>query len=98
MLLDHDGWEKWFNWTTMKDPVAVDLLKSLKYVETVKEGVKNASRAYFWPYAFLGSKIVLEYIVQEEFKPRYLLIYSLILSSRFEAMSNVQIIILVGQR
>ncbi|KAK0074404.1 hypothetical protein PV326_012477, partial [Microctonus aethiopoides] len=67
--LNHDGWEKWFNWTTMKDPVAVDLLKSLKYIETVKEGLKNATRAYFWPYAFLGSKIVLEYIVQEEFRP-----------------------------
>nr|AQN78512.1 ionotropic receptor 6 [Meteorus pulchricornis] len=69
--LDHDGWEIWFNWTTIDDKVAVELLKSIEYVPTVKEGVKNASSAFFFSYAFLGSKIVLDYIVQDEFTPSW---------------------------
>ncbi|XP_043285593.1 ionotropic receptor 21a [Venturia canescens] len=69
--LDHDGWEKWFNYTRLDDPLAIKLLKNLEYVPTVKEGVRNASRAYFWPYAFLGSRILLEYIVQADFAPNW---------------------------
>nr|UEN71273.1 ionotropic receptor 4 [Gregopimpla kuwanae] len=69
--LDHDGWNTWFNSTTMDDPLAIKLLKNVEYVPSVKEGVKNASHAYFWPYAFLGSRILLEYIVQAEFAPNW---------------------------
>ncbi|XP_057329034.1 ionotropic receptor 21a [Microplitis mediator] len=69
--LDHDGWEKWFNWTTIEDPVAVKLLKSLEYVPTVTEGVRNASDSFFWSYTFLGSKIVLDYHVQAEYTPNW---------------------------
>lgn len=67
---DHDGWEKWFNYTRLDDPLAIKLLKNLEYVPTVKDGVKNASLAYFWPYAFLGSQTLLEYIVQADFTPK----------------------------
>ncbi|XP_034950331.1 ionotropic receptor 21a [Chelonus insularis] len=69
--LDHDGWEEWFNWTKIDDSTAAELLKSLKYVPTVQEGVRNASHSFFWSYAFLGSKIVLDYIVQKEFTPNW---------------------------
>ncbi|KAG8034794.1 hypothetical protein G9C98_007870 [Cotesia typhae] len=69
--LDHDGWEKWFNWSTIDDPVAVKLLKSLEYVPTIEEGVRNASSSFFWSYTFLGSKIALEYLVQSDYTPSW---------------------------
>ncbi|THK32945.1 ionotropic receptor 21a [Diachasma alloeum] len=69
--LDHDGWEVWFNWTKIDEPVAKKLLKNLQYVSTVKAGIGNITQAFFWSYAFIGSKILLEYIVQEQFTPSW---------------------------
>ncbi|XP_063977989.1 ionotropic receptor 21a-like isoform X2 [Diachasmimorpha longicaudata] len=69
--LDHDGWEVWFNWTQIDEPVAKKLLKNLQYVSTVKAGIGNITAAFFWSYAFIGSKILLEYIVQEQFTPSW---------------------------
>ncbi|XP_033231971.1 ionotropic receptor 21a [Belonocnema kinseyi] len=64
--LDHDGWEVWFNHTTMDDPIATQLFNKLEYVQSIGDGVRNASRAYFRPYAFLGSRTALEYAVQTD--------------------------------
>ncbi|XP_043473600.1 ionotropic receptor 21a isoform X2 [Leptopilina heterotoma] len=69
--LDHDGWEKWFTSENMEDQIAKNLLKSVELVPSVSEGVKNASRAFFWPYAFLGSRTALEYSVQTELSPNW---------------------------
>ncbi|XP_011301218.1 glutamate receptor ionotropic, delta-2 [Fopius arisanus] len=69
--LDHDGWEIWFNWTKIDDPVAKKLLKNLKYVSTIEAGIGNITEAFFWSYAFIGSKILLQYIVQEQFTPSW---------------------------
>ncbi|XP_051156370.1 ionotropic receptor 21a isoform X2 [Leptopilina boulardi] len=62
--LDRDGWEKWFTSENMEDSVAKNLLKSVELVPSISDGVRNASRAFFWPYAFLGSRTALEYSVQ----------------------------------
>ncbi|XP_024936966.1 ionotropic receptor 21a isoform X2 [Cephus cinctus] len=68
--LDHDGWEKWFE--DIDDPMAQKLLKNIECIPSVEDGVRNVSRAYFWPYAFLGSKTLLEYIVQANFTPSWI--------------------------
>ncbi|XP_046621130.1 ionotropic receptor 21a [Neodiprion virginianus] len=67
--LDHDGWEYFFK--NSSDPNIVKLLKNLELVPTLAEGIRNASRAYFWPYALLGSRAMLEYIVQADFAPNW---------------------------
>ena len=54
----------------MEDPISEKLFKKLEYVPTIADGIKNASRAFFWPYAFLGSRTVLEYTVQSESSPK----------------------------
>ena len=50
----------------MDDPVAMKLFNKLEYVPSIGDGVRNASRAYFWPYAFLGSRTALEYAAQSD--------------------------------
>ncbi|XP_020706796.2 ionotropic receptor 21a [Athalia rosae] len=67
--LDHDGWESYFQ--EIDEPKIMKLFRKVELVPTVAEGLKNASRAYFWPYAFLGSKAMLEYIVQADFTPSW---------------------------
>lgn len=67
--IDHNGWEDWFNVNTTDDPFLKSLFRKMEYVPTLLEGVHNASRAYFWPYAFLASKTSLEYIIQTDFAP-----------------------------
>lgn len=54
----------------MTDPIGVRLLKSINYVSNINDGIKNTSKAFFWPYAFLGSKLTLEYIAQDKFPPK----------------------------
>ena len=39
------------------------LLKDLEYVANLDEGINNVTQAFFWPYAFLGSRAEIEYIV-----------------------------------
>lgn len=38
-------------------------MKDLEYVANVEEGLNNVTKAFFWPYAFLGSRAEIEYIV-----------------------------------
>nr|ALM24946.1 ionotropic receptor 21a.3 [Athetis dissimilis] len=63
--LDRGGWEKWF--LNSSDPETAKLLKKLELVPNVQAGIRNTTKAFFWPYAFLGSKAELEYIVQANF-------------------------------
>ncbi|XP_058803801.1 cilia- and flagella-associated protein 58-like [Phymastichus coffea] len=68
--LDRDGWERWFNASHFEDePALRRLFHRLDLVPELLEGVRNASRAYFWPYAFLGSRTALDYLVQTDFAP-----------------------------
>lgn len=62
---DRGGWEKWF--LNSSDPDTEKLLKKLELVPNVAAGIRNTTKAFFWPYAFLGSKAELEYIVQANF-------------------------------
>lgn len=57
-----DGWQYWFSNST--DLEARKLLKSLEFVEDVEEGIRNVTQAFFWGYAFLGSRAQLEFMVQ----------------------------------
>ncbi|XP_050362328.1 ionotropic receptor 21a [Nymphalis io] len=63
--LDHGGWERWFY--NSSDPLTNKLLKKLEFVPDVKTGIQNTTKAFFWPYAFLGSQSELEYIAKANF-------------------------------
>ncbi|XP_068626426.1 ionotropic receptor 21a [Battus philenor] len=63
--LDRGGWERWFY--NSSDSDTNKLLKKLEFVPDVKSGIKNITKAFFWPYAFLGSHAELQYIVQANF-------------------------------
>lgn len=45
------------------DTEAKRLMKGLELVEDVEEGLGNVTSAFFWGYAFLGSREQLQYIV-----------------------------------
>ncbi|GAB0091856.1 Ionotropic receptor 21a [Sergentomyia squamirostris] len=59
------GWEYWFANSTHKDTAR--LLKDLEYVRDIQEGLNNVTKAFFWSYAFLGSRAELEYMVQSNY-------------------------------
>ncbi|KAL4713808.1 hypothetical protein ACJJTC_015462 [Scirpophaga incertulas] len=63
--LDRGGWESWF--LNSSDPNTNNLFKKLELVSNVQSGIRNTTKAFFWPYAFLGSQAELEYIVQANF-------------------------------
>lgn len=42
-------------------------MKDLELVADVQEGLNNVTKAFFWPYAFLGSRLQLEYLVEGNF-------------------------------
>ncbi|CAK1601723.1 unnamed protein product [Parnassius mnemosyne] len=63
--LDRGGWERWF--LNSSDPKTNKLLKKLEFVPNVETGIRNITKAFFWPYAFLGSRAELEYIIQANF-------------------------------
>ncbi|XP_059055118.1 ionotropic receptor 21a [Achroia grisella] len=63
--LDRGGWEKWFS--NSSDPKTNKLFRKIELVPNVESGIRNTTKAFFWPYAFLGSRAQLEYIVQANF-------------------------------
>nr|UVB79157.1 ionotropic receptor 21a [Heortia vitessoides] len=63
--LDRGGWERWFY--NSSDSKTNTLFKKLELVSNVASGIRNTTKAFFWPYAFLGSQAELEYIVQANF-------------------------------
>jgi hypothetical protein len=62
---DRGGWERWFSNSTHES--TAKLLKNLEFVVNVEEGLRNVTQAFFWSYAFIGSRRQLEYIVQSNF-------------------------------
>lgn len=68
-VVDRGGWEHWFD--NSSDPEAAKLLKNLEFVVNVEEGLSNITKAFFWPYAFLGSRVQLEYVVQSNYTDEY---------------------------
>lgn len=61
MLAGKDGWQYWFLNST--DWKARRLIKNLEFVDEIEEGIGNVTSAFFWGYAFLGSRAQLQYIV-----------------------------------
>lgn len=59
--LSKDGWQYWFS--NSSDPDATELLQDLEFVEDVEEGLSNVTQAFFFGYAFLGSRAQLQYII-----------------------------------
>lgn len=64
-FVDRGGWERWF--MNSSDPLTNKLLKKVELVPDVRSGIRNTTKAFFWSYAFLGSKAELEYIVQANY-------------------------------
>ncbi|KAI5639695.1 ionotropic receptor 21a [Phthorimaea operculella] len=62
---DRGGWERWF--FNSSDPKTNKLMRKLELVPNVESGIRNTTKAFFWPYAFLGSQAELEYIKQANF-------------------------------
>ncbi|KRT80465.1 hypothetical protein AMK59_7590, partial [Oryctes borbonicus] len=63
--LDKGGWQFWF--TNSTDAASQKLLKKIELLPDIQSGLKNITKAFFWPYAFLGSRAQLDYIVQTNF-------------------------------
>ncbi|CAG9807654.1 unnamed protein product [Chironomus riparius] len=64
--LDRGGWERWF--LNSYDKETSRLFKKLEFVRDLSEGLGNVTTAYFlFPYAFIGSRAQLEYIIQTNF-------------------------------
>ncbi|XP_038207786.1 ionotropic receptor 21a [Zerene cesonia] len=63
--LDKGGWERWF--VNSSDQMTNKLLKKVELVPDIQTGIRNITKAFFWPYAFLGSKAELEYLIQSNF-------------------------------
>nr|QGW45447.1 ionotropic receptor 21a [Bradysia odoriphaga] len=63
--LENDGWQFWF--LNSSHAQTSKLIKNLEFVVDVEEGLSNVTRAWFWPYAFIGSKSQLEFIVRDNY-------------------------------
>ncbi|KAJ2940616.1 hypothetical protein O0L34_g14722 [Tuta absoluta] len=63
--LDRGGWERWF--LNSSDSKTNKLMRKLELVPNVEAGIRNTTKAFFWPYAFLGSQAELEYIKQANY-------------------------------
>ncbi|CRK98970.1 CLUMA_CG011952, isoform A [Clunio marinus] len=64
--LDRGGWERWF--VNSSHPDTVKVLQNLELVKNLQEGLGNVTKPYFlFPYAFIGSKAQLNFIVQTNY-------------------------------
>lgn len=64
--LDRGGWERWFLNST--DKISDRLVKRMENVQTLEEGLGNVTKPFFlFPYAFLGSRAQLEYIIKTDY-------------------------------
>lgn len=64
-----DGWQYWFS--NSSDPQARSLLEDLELVDDVEEGLSNVTQAFFFGYAFLGSRAHLQFIVTNNLSMAY---------------------------
>ncbi|XP_049532808.1 ionotropic receptor 21a [Anopheles darlingi] len=60
--LDRGGWERWF--ANSSHEATNKLLKDLRYVSSVEEGIRNVTGAFLISYAFIGSKEELQFLVK----------------------------------
>ncbi|XP_035910921.1 ionotropic receptor 21a [Anopheles stephensi] len=67
--LDRGGWERWFLNSSHKQ--TNKLLKDLRYVSSVDEGIRNVTEAFLISYAFIGSKNELEFLIQSNLSHQF---------------------------
>ncbi|XP_052871022.1 ionotropic receptor 21a-like [Anopheles cruzii] len=67
--LDRGGWERWFLNSSHKD--TNKLLKDLRFVSSVDEGVRNVTDAFLISYAFIGSKEELQFRINSNLSHRF---------------------------
>ncbi|XP_035795701.1 ionotropic receptor 21a-like [Anopheles albimanus] len=68
--LDRGGWERWF---ANSSHVATNkLLKDLRYVRSVEEGIRNVTGAFLISYAFIGSKEELQFLIKSNFSYQFI--------------------------
>ncbi|XP_017776455.1 PREDICTED: ionotropic receptor 21a [Nicrophorus vespilloides] len=63
--LDKGGWQNMLVNST--DKYTKKIFKNMEFLPNVESGFKNITKAFFWPYAFLGSESELNYIVRNNF-------------------------------
>jgi hypothetical protein len=64
--LDRGGWERWFLNST--DSTTERLIRRLEFTRNIQEGLGNVTKPFFlFPYAFIGSKAQLDYIIQTNY-------------------------------
>lgn len=69
-MLNKNGWPDWFQ--NISDKTSEKLLRKVDYVPDVESGLVNVTKAFFWPYALLGSREELSYIVKTNFSMEYI--------------------------
>uniref|UniRef100_A0A182RCB0 PBPe domain-containing protein n=1 Tax=Anopheles funestus TaxID=62324 RepID=A0A182RCB0_ANOFN len=67
--LDRGGWERWFLNSSHKQ--TNKLLKDLRFVSSVDEGIRNVTDAFLISYAFIGSKNELEFLIQSNLSHQF---------------------------
>uniref|UniRef100_A0A182LRH6 Ionotropic glutamate receptor L-glutamate and glycine-binding domain-containing protein n=1 Tax=Anopheles culicifacies TaxID=139723 RepID=A0A182LRH6_9DIPT len=67
--LDRGGWERWFLNSSHKQ--TNKLLKDLRFVSSVDEGIRNVTDAFLISYAFIGSKNELEFLIKSNLSHQF---------------------------
>uniref|UniRef100_A0A182NB33 Ionotropic glutamate receptor L-glutamate and glycine-binding domain-containing protein n=1 Tax=Anopheles dirus TaxID=7168 RepID=A0A182NB33_9DIPT len=67
--LDRGGWERWFLNSSHRE--TNKLLKDLRFVSSVDEGVRNVTGAFLISYAFIGSKAELEFLIKSNLSHQF---------------------------
>ncbi|XP_041779599.1 ionotropic receptor 21a [Anopheles merus] len=67
--LDRGGWERWFLNSSHKQ--TNKLLKDLRFVSSVDEGIRNVTEAFLISYAFIGSKGELEFLIKSNLSHQF---------------------------
>ncbi|XP_052892936.1 ionotropic receptor 21a [Anopheles moucheti] len=67
--LDRGGWERWFLNSSHKE--TNKLLKDLRFVSSVDEGIRNVTDAFLISYAFIGSKNELQFLIKSNLSHQF---------------------------
>lgn len=69
VTLNRGGWETWYQ--NSSDKRVKRLLNKIAYVPDVATGLHNVTNAFFWKYAFLGSRNLLDFVIKTNFSRLY---------------------------
>nr|CAD7266538.1 unnamed protein product [Timema shepardi] len=66
--LGNGDWQRWYN--NSNEPLVNKLLYKMEYLTDVLDGLNNVIKSYNVPYAFLGSKDLMDYTIRSNFTGR----------------------------